>query len=290
MVPARTQQGRGPVPAAGVRGTVNSEGRSGEGRLAFSEYGSSGQHVVLLHSLGLDRRAWWPVTAGLEATARVIAYDLPGYGGSSAVRADDIESFADAVAAEMTRHGQARAVVVGMSFGGCVALALAARHPGMVRALVLVDTTAWYGAEARDRWEERARDIRGNGFAPVADAQLERWLSDEFRSAQPGTCSRLRNIFVSNDLDGYVRACRALGAMDLRESARGLAVPTAVLVGSDDGATPVTHAEDLQRRIRGATLRILPGCRHLAGIERADAVAGAVAGFAPAGREPGTGA
>jgi 3-oxoadipate enol-lactonase len=67
-----------------------------------------------------------------------------------------------------------------------------------------------------------------------------------------------------------------LGAFDLRAALPGMRMPTAIVVGEDDYATPVSMARDLHNAIPGSTLQIIPGLRHLTFVERPDSVAHAM--------------
>jgi len=71
-----------------------------------------------------------------------------------------------------------------------------------------------------------------------------------------------------------VETCRMLGAADLRASLPAMTMPTAIVVGEEDYATPVAMAEAMHRSIEGSTLTVLKGARHLTPLEVPDAIAG----------------
>jgi 3-oxoadipate enol-lactonase len=83
-----------------------------------------------------------------------------------------VAQFADDLADLMTELRWEKALVAGASMGGCVALALAQRHPQRTAALGLIDTTAWYGEEAPAQWEERARKALQGGLASLVTSRL----------------------------------------------------------------------------------------------------------------------
>jgi 3-oxoadipate enol-lactonase len=225
--------------------------------------------VVFLHSLAMDHSVWDGPVAALRPRYEVVTCDLPGHGRSAPLEDISIESMADAVAAMLASQAGGPAMVVGMSMGGCVAQQLAARHPDRVRGLLLADTTAWYGADAPQRWRERADRAATDGLASLAEFQVTRWFSQPFRDANPQLLSRLLDVFIANDLSSYARACRAMGAYDGRASVAGLSVPALVLVGEKDVATPVADAQDLGRRL-GCEVRVIPGAGHMSPLERTD--------------------
>ncbi len=235
--------------------------------------GESGS-VVLLHSLAMDASIWREFAGLLPAAATVLAPDLPGHGAAPQGDPSSVESMADGVADWMTSIGTGPVTLIGMSLGGSVAQALTIRHPDLVGRLGLVDTTAWYGPGAPAAWAERASQAREKGLDSLAGFQLDRWFTDEFRQRRPEQGEALLDIFRRNRLEDYVASCTALGAMDLRDGLGKIAVPTAVVVGELDGATPPSHARALADAISGAQLTVLPACKHLSAVERpADVIA-----------------
>ena len=238
--------------------------------------GHAGPEVVLLHSLALDHTVWRDLAAELSSDLRLFLVDLPGHGASRDVAADSIETMADLVADALRDALDGAAVVVGLSLGGCVAQAVAARHRDLVRALVLADTTAWYGPSAQASWADRADRAATEGLASLAEFQLARWFTAEYRQAHPEACARLLALFGANDVERYRDTCRAMGAMDLRAELHRISAPTAVLVGDQDEATPLAMAVELRDGIKGATLQVIPDCKHLSAIERPDVLVAAI--------------
>jgi 3-oxoadipate enol-lactonase len=190
--------------------------------------------------------------------------------------ADDLAAVLDALGIE------AASVVAGCSMGGCVALEMAARHPSRLRALAAIDTTAWYGPGAPEAWAQRAETARRDGMAALRGFQAERWFTGGFNAARPEVLARWLDAFAANDPACYAAACAMLGEADLRPLLPRIAVPSLVLVGEEDAATPPAMARAIADAIPGARLRILPGARHLSPIERPEAVAEAIAGLLPA--------
>jgi 3-oxoadipate enol-lactonase len=228
--------------------------------------------VVLLHSLALDGSIWLTALGRLAGRAAVVTVDLRGHGQSPPAETLSIEQMADDVARVVGDLGYDRAVVIGMSLGGCVAQATAIRHPDLVPALGLIDTTAWYGPTALDDWTGRADRAARDGMASMAGFQLDRWFTEPFIAANPATCERLLEVFRRNDLRSYRAACLALGSMDLRSRLSSIEAQTVVVVGDDDQATPVADARQLAENIDGAQLHVLAAGRHLTGVERTDEV------------------
>lgn len=230
--------------------------------------GLGGRSVLLLHSLALDRTIWDEHVATLQDQLDVLTVDLPGHGGSRHVRSASIAHMADRVADFLRARSSGPVIVAGLSLGGSVAQALTTRHPDVVSGLCLCDTTAWYGESAKEDWAARARRAREEGMAALSDFQLARWFSGPFLQARPEVGRRLLDVFQSNDIDDYEASCTAMGEMDLRADIEAIRVPTTILVGELDTATPVSHAQDLASRIPDSQLIVVPGCSHLSPLEK----------------------
>ncbi|HWV87348.1 MAG TPA: alpha/beta fold hydrolase, partial [Capillimicrobium sp.] len=113
--------------------------------LAYEERGA-GPPVLLVHGMGEDRRAWAGVAEALEAGARAIAYDRRGYGDSGApepYQATSVAEQTEDAAALLSALDARPAVACGVDLGALVVIDLLLRHPGAVRAAVLVDPAAF---------------------------------------------------------------------------------------------------------------------------------------------------
>jgi 3-oxoadipate enol-lactonase len=245
-------------------------------RLAYTlyEHPAASRRIVLMHSLAMDGTFWRPVAEQLAQDAAVLTHDCRGHGASDKPPGEvTVEQHADDLADLVDRLGWPTAVVAGASMGGCIALAFAIRHPGRVAALGLVDTTAWYGPEAPKNWEQRAHAALASGLSALTDFQVTRWFGDKFRADHPQVVEDCVDTFLRNDVAGYAQTCRMLGACDLRSGLAAIKVPTAIVVGEEDYATPPAMAEAMHKAIAGSTLTVLPGARHLTPLERPEEVA-----------------
>lgn len=230
--------------------------------------GAGAPRLALIHSLALDGGIWNGVAEALAGEVELLTYDCRGHGESDRIAdAYTSELFAGDLSELLDYLNWPSAAVAGCSMGGCVALAFAGMNPGRTSALGLIDTTAWYGADAPKNWRERAAAARTKGFAGMVDFQTKRWFSEKFRNAHPDLVKQTADVFLANDLECYGATCRMLGDADLRHYLRLLRMPTAVIVGEDDDATPPSMARFLHDSIPGSTLTVIPGGRHLTPIE-----------------------
>lgn len=128
-------------------------------RLSYLEWGEQGMPALLLHGITSSARAWWRVAPALvERGYHVFAVDMPGHGASDLVADHRIDAIAGIVGALARTPMLAGAVVIGHSWGGAVALALAAANGETLSRVALVDPalgmTPQWGADALPRYVE----------------------------------------------------------------------------------------------------------------------------------------
>ena len=244
-------------------------------RLAYALHGRGANGIVLIHSLAMDRAFWQPVAERLARNAPVLVYDCRGHGTSDKPPGPyTVELFARDLADLLDHVGWSSAVVAGASMGGCIALAFAAAYPARTAALGLIDTTAWYGAQAPQQWAERSSRAVSQGMSALVEFQTTRWFGDTFRAEHPEIVRQCVDAFLRNDVPAYMATCTMLGAADLRAALPAMSMPAAIVVGDEDYATPVAMAEAMQRAIKGSTLTVLESARHLTPLEAPDRITG----------------
>jgi 3-oxoadipate enol-lactonase/4-carboxymuconolactone decarboxylase len=232
--------------------------------------------LLLLHSLGSSLRIWDLQAERLARSLRVVRFDLRGHGLSEvAAGRCTIEDLADDALAVLDACGIAAAHVAGVSIGGMIAQAIAARAPARTTSLILCDTAL--ALPPPEMWRARAATVRTEGIAAVADAVLARWASPAFLASTPGR--GLRTMLLRTHPEGYAAAAEALAVADLSRSTPQLRLPTLVLVGEHDPSTPVAAAEALRDAIPGAQLAVIPGAMHIPMVERPDDVSRAILDF-----------
>ncbi|MBV6633737.1 MAG: 3-oxoadipate enol-lactonase [Alphaproteobacteria bacterium] len=235
--------------------------------------------IVFVNALGSDLRIWNRTARYLEDRFHIVRFDNRGHGLSDVPMGPyTIEGLADDLASIIQSMALTRPLVCGLSIGGLIAQSFAARHPGALSGLVLVGTGMRIGSH--DFWQQRIDMVREGGIAAVAEASAERWFSDEFKAKSPETVRGWINMLLRCPIDGYVGCCEVLRDTDLTASTSGLTLPTLVLNGSEDPATPPEGARAIADAIAGAQYQELPGLAHFPQIERPDLIAKLVGDFA----------
>lgn len=249
----------------------------------LSTAGAEKPRLALVHSLGMDRHFWAPVTQALAKRVNLLTVDCRGHGQSDKPAgpysthqfADDLKDVFDAI-------GWSSAVVAGASMGGCVALQFAANHPDKTDGLGLIDTTSWYGATAPQDWATRAQRALDEGLSALVEFQLSRWFSDDFRAAHPAVVKTCVDTFLRNDPTAFAATCHMLGSFDGRSALPTIQVPTTIVVGEQDYATPLAMAQAMKDAMAHAKFQVIPQAKHLTPLECSEVVAHALAELLPA--------
>ena len=234
--------------------------------------------LALVNSLGTDARIWEGVVDRLLPHYRVISYDKRGHGLSDAPPGDYSLAHHVADLAGLLDHLDVdRLALAGVSVGGLIAQGFALAHPERLNALVLCDTAAQIGSQAM--WSDRMAAVRDIGMAALADALVERWFSQTYRDANPDAIAGWRNMLLRMPADGYAGTCATLRDADLTGDIGAIALPTLVVAGEADLATPVDLVRATADRIAGAQFKIIPGAGHIPSIEQPEVLAGLIHNF-----------
>lgn len=264
------------MPYAAVNGT----------RLYYEDTGpgSSGQSIVFSHGLLWSSEMFGAQTAHLASRYRCIAFDHRGQGRSddgSGRRIGIEQNYQDAVAL-VEALGVAPVVFAGLSMGGFVALRIAARRPDLVRALILLETSADPEPEENvPRYRAMNAVARYVGLRLVADRVMPIMFGREFMTDPTREAERAawRQRLRENRRTIY----RAVNGVIEREGVypelARIKVPTLVVVGDQDVATTPEKAERLHAAIAGSALVRIPGAGHSSTIEQPARVNAALDAF-----------
>jgi 3-oxoadipate enol-lactonase len=245
-------------------------------KIAYKLHGnpSAQQRVVLVHSLAMDHHYWTSVAKLLISGAAVLTYDCRGHGQSDKPKGPyTIDLFADDLADLMAHIGWSKAVIGGSSMGGSVTLAFAIRYPQLIAGLALIDTTSYYGDDAPTAWAGRAAAALEKGLGSLIEFQLTRWFSEKFKKTNAKIVQACVDTFLKNDVHAYAETCKMLGNFDVRSGLSTIKVPTRIIVGEEDYATPPAMAEVLHKNIARSKYDILPKARHLTPLECPERIA-----------------
>ena len=226
-----------------------------------------GEPLILIHGIFASAFVWRKNLDALGRCFDTIALDLKGYGYSDKPEDGNYtqEAMRDFVAGFMDAIGVKRAVLVGHSWGGGIAMDLALRYSERVEKLVLINST---GYRPERSWLEWLLKVPGGGLLLLS-------LLDE---RTMGKVLRERVFFdpagvTDEEIAGWVKPYRVKGAaraaMALRnvdfvmeDRIRHVRQPVLILWGENDRTFPVEMARRFARDLPRATLHVIPRCGH----------------------------
>jgi pimeloyl-ACP methyl ester carboxylesterase len=243
--------------------------------LHYEEAGHGPQTIVFAHGLLMSGRMFDAQVAALSDRYRCITFDFRGQ-GQSAVPAGgyDMTTLTEDTAGLIRALSAAPCHFVGLSMGGFIGMRLAVRNPELLRSLVLMATTA--GSEPHWlRYHLLRLVARWFGPAAIAGRVVPILFGQKF-VADPARAElrrAWRQRLMSNDRIGSARAARGvIGRPGFEKYLACIALPTLVLVGAEDTATPPEKSCFLHEHIADSCLRILPSGGHSLSIEEPEAV------------------
>jgi len=240
-------------------------------RIAYERAGT-GPPLVLLHGyVGDGQRTWSQQIEELSDSFTVVAWDAPGAGES-----DDppetfrLPDFADCLAAFVRALGLRLPNLVGLSFGGGLALELYRRHPTIPGALVLAGAYAgWTGSLPPDVVEQRLEQALALADLP-ADRLVRAVIPTLFSPTAPaGLVEAFAASMSGFHPVGLRTMSRSFAEADLRDVLPHISVPTMLLYGDHDVRAPLHVAEAIHAAIPASRLVVLPGVGHVSSVEAA---------------------
>lgn len=231
--------------------------------LYYYAYSQDEQHrlpVVLIHGAGGDH-LHWPVQIRRLSGHRVYALDLPGHGKSNGHGLQKIADYGERVLGWMNAVQLSRAVVVGHSMGGAIALWLGVHHPDRLYGLGLVGTGARLPVNQvlieetahESTFNQAVKRITDWSFSPATDRKVIELAHQRLKEVRPGV------------LHGDFLAC---SRFDLTQETASINLPAVILCGKDDRMTPPEYSESLARKIKNSRLEIVPEAGHMVMIEQ----------------------
>ena len=227
--------------------------------------------VLLIHGAGGHHLSWPPQIRRLH-DQRVYAVDLPAHGRSDGIGRQRIEDYSNDVLALMDELRIFRAVLIGHSMGGAIALDTAIRHPTRVLGLGMIgsgarlplDPAILRNAAQEANFPVALKQIGEHSFAAATSARLK-----ELALAR---MAEVRSAVLHGDL-------LACDAFDRMADLRGVDSPTVIICGVEDQMTPPKYSQYLHQQIADSVLHIVKDAGHMVMLEQPDHVAGHLAQF-----------
>ena len=233
----------------------------------------AGEPLLLIHAGVADSRMFKPQLAAFEARYRVIRFDMRGFGRSN-LPPGQFSNIAD-VGGLLDHLGVAQAHMLGVSFGGLVALDFALAHPDRVKSLILGAPSISGEAPSeriRQFWSEEEALLEAGDLAGATEVNLRLWVDGPQRTPEqvdPAVREQVRamqmHIFqipVPDDLEELSPEPSAI------ERLAEVKLPTLIIVGSLDLPEKVASAERLATEIGNARYAVIEGAAHMMNMEK----------------------
>jgi pimeloyl-ACP methyl ester carboxylesterase len=244
--------------------------------LFYRDEGAGDEVVVFSHSYLASHQHFDAQIEALKDRFRVIAYDHRGHGQSSVQGPATMEHIYRDGLGLLDALDIASCHWVGLSTGGFVGMRLAIREPHRLKSLVLCDTSA-----DREPLLTRTRHtvsfgiLRVLGYKPVMGIVMRAMFGPSFLADPDREAERelWQKRFESNDIPAMIRFGMGIFARkSVYEQLSEVELPTLVVVGDEDSATPPAKAERIARRIKGARLEVIARAGHLSTVVQPELV------------------
>jgi 3-oxoadipate enol-lactonase len=238
-------------------------------KIAYGRRGA-GAPLVLIHGYPLDHSIWEPLGVLLEHDFDLIMPDLRGFGGSQVQDASgSIDAYGSDVTGLLRQLHVSRAILVGHSMGGYVALAITRNRPDIVAGLGLVSSQLT--ADTPERREGRragAKQVTEDGVEPVASAMSLQLTAD------PRIQASMHDLIRIQKPAGLASALLAMaGRPDSREMLGHLKIPVVAIHGDEDRLIPFDRGREVKELLATADFVSVTGAGHLPMLENPAAVA-----------------
>lgn len=212
-----------------------------------------GKNLILLHGWGADVSSFWPIVDFLKQNFTLWLLDLPGFGRSDLPKGQwSVEDYADTVAKFIKDHKIKGPVVLGHSFGGSVAIKLAAKYPNLISKLILEASS---GIRPKPSLFNRLSIILAKiikfGLPNLLNVKdrVKNWFY-KLTGSDYLTTGVLKKTFVKIIRD------------DLTLDAQKIPHKTLIIWGEDDFLSPLKLGKKLYQLIKNSKIEILEECNH----------------------------
>lgn len=228
--------------------------------------------VVLSHSLASSLVMWNPQMDALNLYFQVLLYDIRSHGDSdTALGAYTLELLGNDAIGLLDALNINQVHFIGLSMSGMIGQCLALNYPHRLKSLVLCDTASVIPSDAQPIWQERIDKARKKGMEALLEETMERWFTPAFLTKNSHMLALIQKQFLATPVSGYIGCAEAIRKLNYLDRLSEIKMPTLIMVGEDDPATPVSASVAMHERISNSKLVILPSARHLSNVEQTEA-------------------
>lgn len=245
------------------------------------EIAGAGRLLICLHGIGGSAATFTHQLSGLQSNFRVVARDAPGYGRSSdPPEYPGAQGYLDEIAEIITDEGRDSTLLLGMSWGGVIAMQFAMAYPALVAGLILGDTTRGSGQSERKAalMRDRPKELAELGSEIFSQNRARRLLGSV--ATDEDVAKVAADMAAAIRLPGYAHAARHMAECDLTGQLDSITSPTLILYGTEDVVTGESESAAIAAEISDSKVVPISGAGHLSNQEQPAAFNEAVSRFA----------
>lgn len=236
--------------------------------IVYDERGA-GVPILCMHGIGGDTGSFGPQLEGLSDAYRVIAWNMPGYGGSDRLEAPTFPGLAARLIEFLDALGIGRAHLCGQSIGGMVAMETASLFPDRVASLVLIGTTSAFGGRD-DSFKDafiaaRLGQLDAGKTLPELAESFVHEITGPIASAAALEAARASMAAVPEAT--YRDIIRCLTTFNRRDDIANFTMPVCLIAGEHDRNAPAKTMAKMAEKIPGAEYHEIKGAGHLINLE-----------------------
>ena len=229
--------------------------------------------ILFIHGFPFDKSMWQPQLDFFKSRHRVIAYDIRGFGKSTAgIEKVSISLFADDLIKLMDALQINKAVVCGLSMGGYILLNAVNRYPERFEAIILSDTQCIADSpEAKEKRYTTIRQIVADGLTDFAEDFVKNIFCKDSLSDKKELVEKIKKVILSTETLTITRTLSALAQRrEMCSSLKEIKVPALIMCGKEDTVTPPDQSQFLQCNIANSRLYSIEKAGHMSNLEQPD--------------------
>ncbi len=239
--------------------------------VSYRESGS-GTAMLLIHGIGGSSESWTPQLAGLAKDARLIAPDLPGYGGSELGLRDkpSVDDYVRPLSGllQQLEPGAGPLHVLGHSLGALIAVRLASLEPERIASLCLIHPVLGFGRMPPEE-REAVRVARLKDYDSLGPVEFARSRSRGIlaKNVRPEVVAEASRVMQGISPSAYHCAWEMMVAENIFSYTGSVQAPTLIICGAEDPVAPPAAGKELAAAIAGARLVVVDNVGHFVMLE-----------------------
>jgi pimeloyl-ACP methyl ester carboxylesterase len=241
--------------------------------LSYDDQGIGHLPILFIHGFPFDKSMWQPQLDFFRRTHRVIAYDIRGFGKSTAGTEEvSISLFADDLINLLDALQINKAIVCGLSMGGYILLNAISRYPERFEAIILSDTQCIADSDAaKEKRYTTIQQIEAGGLEDFVKGFVKNIFCEETLNDKNDLVEKIKNVILSTDTKTITGTLIAIAQRrEMCSSLKDIKVPSLILCGKEDTITPPDQAQFLQCNILNSRLYSIDKAGHLSNLEQPD--------------------